>query len=159
MSPSGGAANDYLSLKVPGKGAPLQPPHVSTLEPPMDIDARFQASFYISFNQGGEKNQFCSMPTESSLSPSSVPEPPVNQMSPWMSKGAFGPQIQSSRNIKIAIQDHSKVYLGVNSHPNNGLRFFKSNLSSCCGAPAEETLHFQSHSFMHTFIHISYSPQ
>ena len=123
----------------------------------MDRHARFQASFYISLNQMG--GEFCSMPTESSLSPSSVPEPPVNQMSPWMSIGAFESQIQSSKDIKIAIQDHSKWYLGVNSHPKNGLRLFKSIVSSCCGAPAEETLHSQSHSFMHSFIHISYSPQ
>jgi hypothetical protein len=55
-------------------------------------------------------------------------------------------------DIKIAIQDHSKLYVEVNSRPKNGLRLFKSTLSSCCGAPAERDTPFPK-LFIYALLH------
>jgi len=117
----------------------------------MDRDACFQASFYESLYQGGG-NSFVPCPQSLASGSSSVPWLTLNQMSPWMSIGAFGPQIQSSMAIEIAIQDHSKLYLAVNSHPKNGLILFKSTLRSRCGAPAERDIPFPK-PFIYALLH------
>ena len=156
--PSGGAPNDYLSLKVPSKGA-LPPLQVTPLEPAMETDACFQAFFYASLYQEEKKNNLVPCPQSPASVPSSVPEPPVNQVSPWLSTGASGPQIQSSLDIKIAVQDHSKLYLGITSHPKSRLRLFKSTLSSCCAAPTEIDTPFPE-PFIYALLHskLSESP-
>lgn len=144
--PSGGPLNDYLSLKVPGKGA-LPPLQVPQLVPPMEKDAHFQAFFYISLYRE-KKNSFVPCPQSPASVPSSDPEPAANLTSPWMSTGAFETWIPSS----LGIQDHSKLYLGVTSHPKHRARLFKSALSSCYGAPAERDTPFPE-PFIYALLH------